>query len=562
MNECTTSFPCDPGAACFDTVGSYTCSCPHEADYPETAGGSNANINNCNSGFYGHSSRFCQNDGSWGVIMDFCLNCTSGLTSNFGSTRADQCYLESIGMCDTATCDVFAICNELGTGSSYFCSCPEDSGFWETAGGTEAVPASICPAGQYGRSERFCYDNGTWGEIDYICSDCPLGYSTLEGSPYIQDCTLNVNECSSGPNPCPNGAVCVDTYGSYNCSCPAESGFPQTLAGQDAKVALCPRGQYGLTTRPCNSDATWGTYTVSCQYCPIGYTSNPNSAKLSDCFFVGFACTSNPCQSNPLTFCVDTIESYDCICFAGYDEVLGNCTPNARTQFLSEYNPIARYLFDGRLDDSTGNGHSISVISDNSQYSFAPNFYQRGSSNNQALETKFNFKRVITSSIAIDGSLTIEVIFNMKEKTSFVDLIAVLPTPTTSLYGALLKVSTTSNLQIQWSKPGLGLGKSKKVLRIGQTHSLVVNIRNGKIVTYIDNLKLGTFNFLINPGSYYFVFGSSLKGYLDEIGLYNINIFNPPGNSINQLTECINICGPGEVCVNTATGFECVPAYN
>ncbi|KAL5729320.1 hypothetical protein ACHQM5_002291 [Ranunculus cassubicifolius] len=65
-------------------------------------------------------------------------------------------------------------------------------------------------------NHSFCYDS-----VDgsgYLCS-CNIGY---QGNPYVENSCQDVNECEDPMhNPC--DGICVNTAGSYYCSCPKDS---------------------------------------------------------------------------------------------------------------------------------------------------------------------------------------------------------------------------------------------------------------------------------------------------------------------------------------------------
>ncbi|KAF5199356.1 Wall-associated receptor kinase [Thalictrum thalictroides] len=60
-----------------------------------------------------------------------------------------------------------------------------------------------------------CYDSVD--DIGYICN-CSTGY---KGNPYLNKGCQDVNECEDGNNPCEG--ICINSEGSYKCSCPDDS---------------------------------------------------------------------------------------------------------------------------------------------------------------------------------------------------------------------------------------------------------------------------------------------------------------------------------------------------
>ena len=76
-----------------------------------------------------------------------------------------------------------------------------------------------------------CNDTDSWGENCANKCDCGIGTDycdRLTGCVCNQGyngtyCTENINECLRSPSPCINNQKCVDTQGSYHCTC--ETGY-------------------------------------------------------------------------------------------------------------------------------------------------------------------------------------------------------------------------------------------------------------------------------------------------------------------------------------------------
>ena len=76
-----------------------------------------------------------------------------------------------------------------------------------------------------------CNDTDSWGENCANKCDCGIGADhcdRLTGCVCNQGyngtyCTENINECLRSPSPCINNQKCVDTEGSYYCTC--ETGY-------------------------------------------------------------------------------------------------------------------------------------------------------------------------------------------------------------------------------------------------------------------------------------------------------------------------------------------------
>ena len=76
-----------------------------------------------------------------------------------------------------------------------------------------------------------CNDTDSWGENCVNKCNCGIGTDycdRLTGCVCNQGyngtyCTENINECLRSPSPCINNQKCVDTEGSYYCTC--ETGY-------------------------------------------------------------------------------------------------------------------------------------------------------------------------------------------------------------------------------------------------------------------------------------------------------------------------------------------------
>ncbi|XP_044165741.1 uncharacterized protein LOC114963329 isoform X1 [Acropora millepora] len=110
-------------------------------------------------------------------------------------------------------------------------------------------------------------------------------------------CQTDINECS--PNPCQNGATCVNLVGSYRCTC-----APGYTGG------TCQTDINECSPNPCQNGATCvnlvGSYRCNCA---SGYTGGTCQTDINDC-------SPNPCQNG--ASCVDLVGNYRCNCAAGY----------------------------------------------------------------------------------------------------------------------------------------------------------------------------------------------------------------------------------------------------
>jgi len=106
------------------------------------------------------------------------------------------------------------------------------------------------------------------------------------------------------PNPCRNGASCVDEINSYSCTC---------LSGYEGNN--CQTNINECASNPCKNGASCvdGVNSYSCT-CSSGYEGDNCQTNINDC-------ASKPCKNGAT--CVDGVNSYSCTCLSGYEGV--NC---------------------------------------------------------------------------------------------------------------------------------------------------------------------------------------------------------------------------------------------
>ncbi|XP_068721032.1 uncharacterized protein [Montipora capricornis] len=128
----------------------------------------------------------------------------------------------------------------------------------------------------------------------------------------VYGCKQDMNECS--PNPCQNGATCVDLVGSYRCNC--KPGYTGNNCQTD--INEC-------SPNPCQNGATCvdlvGSYRCGCK---PGYTGNNCQTDINEC-------SPNPCQNGAT--CVDLVGGHRCDCVQGYsgsscETNTNDCSPN------------------------------------------------------------------------------------------------------------------------------------------------------------------------------------------------------------------------------------------
>ena len=122
-------------------------------------------------------------------------------------------------------------------------------------------------------------------------------------------CCIDVDECLDPPDPCPEGASCVNSIGSYHCSC---------RSGYSGNGRTCVNiNECDLDLDKCSENAecedTIGSYDCVCK---TGYSGN------------GFECINiNECVSgldncSENAECKDTLGSFTCSCKLSFRHLL------------------------------------------------------------------------------------------------------------------------------------------------------------------------------------------------------------------------------------------------
>ncbi|XP_034025619.1 protein crumbs homolog 1-like [Thalassophryne amazonica] len=250
INECA-SMPCLNNGKCIDGINSYDCDCngtgfvgDHcEEDIPECA------------------SDPCQNGAICveGVNQYNCL-CWPGFEGENCQVDIDECELnpcENGGTCFQRS-DVlnYRTVPELSTvnfsfqeAAGFICRCPP--GF---IGQNCSMNVNECESGP-------CQQGGSCQDLinSYLCL-CPSGFTGVH-------CELDINECDS--DPCQNGATCEDAVSKYRCHCPVPEAGQEPWGGHNCEVRLtgCRRHQcqHEATCVPVLTDDREHRYTCSCQ---------------------------------------------------------------------------------------------------------------------------------------------------------------------------------------------------------------------------------------------------------------------------------------------------------
>eukprot|EP00736_Rhodelphis_marinus_P008051 Rmarinus@m.28362 len=266
-DECASStHNCDVVSTCTDTDGSFYCSCP--VNY-------------------------------WGSGSSECTACATYAGSEAGSVSSEECVCNSgytgdgstscsdLNECTTAShnCDNGASCeNSFG---SFSCTC--GAGYWGDG--------TTCTA---------CASNGDSAAGSTQASDCScnVGFS---GDGHTT--CIDIDECEVSAHNCSPNADCIDTSGSFSCSCSSD------FFGD------------GLECTPCasNGGSPAGSFSPSDCSCNEGYEGDgfETCEDVDECSTSASACDDMGSQ------CFNTEGSYSCSCLSGYYGDGLNCSPCA-----------------------------------------------------------------------------------------------------------------------------------------------------------------------------------------------------------------------------------------
>lgn len=229
INECSGN-PCPNGAICTNLPGTYTCQCPGgSSGDPYTSGcAKNQPISTCSDKNPCPAGERCIHDPYSGLRV--CI-CGKGYIRD---NKTEKC--RDLNECSEnvqAACGINALCKNLP--GSYECQCP--SGFngnpyksceecnspecqcqapYKLVGGNCILAG--CSEGEKCPKGAECIS--ITGGVSYCA--CPKGFRTeADGSCY------DIDECGENQNACGYGALCMNTPGSFECSCPhGQSGDP------------------------------------------------------------------------------------------------------------------------------------------------------------------------------------------------------------------------------------------------------------------------------------------------------------------------------------------------
>ncbi|XP_048051014.1 adhesion G protein-coupled receptor E1-like [Megalobrama amblycephala] len=130
------------------------------------------------------------------------------------------------------------------------------------------------------------------------CSGCAIGFTF-----YNKKC-VDYNECAIFPSMCGNHSVCVNTYGSYDCTC--NNGFERS-SGACKDIDECKKNEFACSDHmECVNSI--GSYMCICQ---LGYqrTSEAECEDVDECL-------SSVCGVH--SSCINTPGSFLCTCSPGF----------------------------------------------------------------------------------------------------------------------------------------------------------------------------------------------------------------------------------------------------
>uniref|UniRef100_A0A8C4WZL3 Fibulin 5 n=1 Tax=Eptatretus burgeri TaxID=7764 RepID=A0A8C4WZL3_EPTBU len=137
------------------------------------------------------------------------------------------------------------------------------------------------------------------GGTDSSRSPCPLGY-VLDSRNQCMD----LDECAIGTYRCPHAQSCINTVGSYTCSCP--DGF-HMVEGNCEDTDEC--SMEGTCSQQCTN--TYGSFACRCE---TGYALDLDGRTCQDVDECNYSERQHQCQHN----CFNEPGSFTCVCPNGY----------------------------------------------------------------------------------------------------------------------------------------------------------------------------------------------------------------------------------------------------
>ncbi|XP_053372780.1 uncharacterized protein LOC123559692 [Mercenaria mercenaria] len=344
INECDGQNECSQ--VCTNTVGSYRCSCSPGFKLDLTDRKTCIPAEQCDP-----STNPCGANTDCAVVSgtDSCF-CKAGFQFVSGSNTICEDILE----CSQIQSPCSQECTELA--GSYQCSCNIDGYKLDVDQST----CIVCPEGSYGDD---CLQNCTCAVLTTLSCDTVTGACNCKPGWTGSQCTDDINECLDPlVHQCPANSQCVNTLGSFYCSC--DIGY--TKAG-NGSCQVCDSTHWGQNCEnSCTCDVS---NTQSCDpvdgscTCNTGWTGSTCSTDLEECTLSPNICGDvlKTCQNTPGSFscncisgytinnvgtCIDNDEcllgtstclyectnnpgSFECSCYPGYSGTGNSCTPCA-----------------------------------------------------------------------------------------------------------------------------------------------------------------------------------------------------------------------------------------
>ncbi|XP_059160482.1 uncharacterized protein LOC131944017 [Physella acuta] len=294
VDECAQPNSCPEGFVCKNKIGSFSCVC---SDGYKLDNGACLDINECTDIY---SNTTCDR------LVEVCINTIGSYSCSCkkGYARNAQSVCEDINECEKKVDKCEQICdNKPG---SYNCLCQQ--GFYLSDDRWTCVKVKDPCVGQ---TLNCSYGCGVDAESTPSCY-CARGYQ-LKGTELCED----VNEClTDSDNKCANKTSCVNTDGSYTCSC--EAG---TKLDNDGRSCIgCSGETWGIQ---CNKSCSCGSGADYCDLktgcvCKSGYTGTLCNIDIDECTTGAQKCGTNE-------KCVNLPGSATCQCLAGYVRENGAC---------------------------------------------------------------------------------------------------------------------------------------------------------------------------------------------------------------------------------------------
>lgn len=354
IDECASgSANCPQGQGCYNQEGSYRCrACPPGSEV-DPATRVCRTVPQCTRGFsYNTATGSCQDTDECAADLDTCTErqrCENTVGS-FVCRRILGCGTGYSMVEETQTCRDIDEC-ALGTHNcpngyeclniegSFRCRQPACQRGTRFSGATGRCEPIKCPRGREADSLGMCVDIdeckqsgvclpterciNTYGS--YRCirdTSCPVGHQV---NPLTKACE-DIDECARGVHTCESDQECVNTAGSFGCTCGA--GYRRDSQGNCEDINECSYGNI------C-------PYNGVCENTPGSYKCNCNAGteqKGSSCVDIDECKDRNRCEHS----CVNVVGSYECTCRPGYQ-----LNPDKRT--CSDIDECQSYSLRGRV---------------------------------------------------------------------------------------------------------------------------------------------------------------------------------------------------------------------